>query len=64
MVAEAEPSIAMYVVRHHFGLGVVPQLVFFPLSSLRCSKKGSCKCAYDMQEAAFGLPSGTELCLA
>lgn len=33
-VAEAEPSITMYVVWHHFRLGIVPQLVFF-FSSLK-----------------------------
>lgn len=62
MVAEAEPSITMYTLRHHFRFGVVC-CVFFPLSSLRCIKKGSCKCVYDMQEAAFGLPSSTHVFL-
>lgn len=56
----------MYVVRHHFSLGVVPHLVFFSLSQARGASGREvclCKYVYDTQEAAFGLPSGIRVSL-
>lgn len=44
LLKQREPFMTMYVVRHHFSLGVVPHLVFF--SSLKPEVHQDGKCVY------------------